>query len=120
MVSKLKKPRRVMMLVKAGQAVDAFIDLLVPLLEAGDIIIDGGNSEYTDSNVSILYTHHTLSILPPHSVVVRLLKQKDCCLWAVELVEVRMELVMDRPSCLGEPQRHGLRSNQSFRVLLPR
>nr|XP_039251417.1 6-phosphogluconate dehydrogenase, decarboxylating-like [Styela clava] len=49
MVSKLKKPRKVMMLVKAGAAVDAFIDKLVPLLEAGDIIIDGGNSEYTDS-----------------------------------------------------------------------
>ncbi|XP_028393838.1 6-phosphogluconate dehydrogenase, decarboxylating-like [Dendronephthya gigantea] len=49
MVSKLKKPRRVMMLVKAGSAVDSFIDQLVPLLEKGDIIIDGGNSEYTDS-----------------------------------------------------------------------
>ena len=41
-----------MMLVKAGPAVDAFIDQLVPLLEKGDIIIDGGNSEYTDSIVS--------------------------------------------------------------------
>lgn len=50
MVSKLKKPRRVMMLVKAGKAVDDFIEQLLPLLEAGDIIIDGGNSEYTDSN----------------------------------------------------------------------
>ncbi|CAB4060010.1 PGD [Lepeophtheirus salmonis] len=49
MVAKLKKPRRVMMLVKAGGAVDAFIDKLVPLLEAGDIIIDGGNSEYQDT-----------------------------------------------------------------------
>ncbi|XP_029637234.1 6-phosphogluconate dehydrogenase, decarboxylating isoform X2 [Octopus sinensis] len=49
MVSKLKKPRRVMMLVKAGQAVDDFIDKLVPLLEKGDIIIDGGNSEYQDT-----------------------------------------------------------------------
>ena len=49
MVSKLKKPRRVMMLVKAGSAVDAFIDKLVPLLDAGDIIIDGGNSEYQDT-----------------------------------------------------------------------
>jgi len=49
MVAKLKKPRRVMILVKAGAAVDAFIDKLVPLLEEGDIIIDGGNSEYTDS-----------------------------------------------------------------------
>nr|ACI66086.1 6-phosphogluconate dehydrogenase, decarboxylating [Salmo salar]ACI70192.1 6-phosphogluconate dehydrogenase, decarboxylating [Salmo salar] len=46
MVAKLKKPRRIAMLVKAGQAVDDFIDKLVPLLEAGDIIIDGGNSEY--------------------------------------------------------------------------
>ncbi|KAG7261139.1 hypothetical protein CRUP_005287 [Coryphaenoides rupestris] len=49
MVSKLKKPRRIVLLVKAGQAVDDFIDKLVPLLEAGDIIIDGGNSEYTDT-----------------------------------------------------------------------
>merc|ERR1719278_991632 len=50
MVAKLKRPRRVMLLVKAGSAVDAFIDKLVPLLEAGDIIIDGGNSEYQDTN----------------------------------------------------------------------
>jgi len=49
MVSKLKKPRRVMMLVKAGKAVDDFIDKLVPLLSKGDIIIDGGNSEYQDT-----------------------------------------------------------------------
>ncbi|XP_063681043.1 6-phosphogluconate dehydrogenase, decarboxylating-like [Bolinopsis microptera] len=50
MVSFLKKPRRVMLLVKAGAAVDTFINLLVPLLDKGDIIIDGGNSEYTDTN----------------------------------------------------------------------
>ena len=50
MVSKLKRPRRVMLLVKAGSAVDAFIDKLAPLLEEGDIIIDGGNSEYQDTN----------------------------------------------------------------------
>ncbi|OXU28562.1 hypothetical protein TSAR_005593 [Trichomalopsis sarcophagae] len=49
MVAKLKKPKRVMLLVKAGSAVDAFIDKLVPLLSAGDIIIDGGNSEYQDT-----------------------------------------------------------------------
>lgn len=49
MVAKLKRPRRVMLLVKAGAAVDAFIDKLVPLLQAGDIIIDGGNSEYQDT-----------------------------------------------------------------------
>ncbi|XP_074109743.1 phosphogluconate dehydrogenase [Cotesia typhae] len=49
MVSKLKKPRRVMLLVKAGSAVDAFIEKLIPLLSAGDIIIDGGNSDYRDT-----------------------------------------------------------------------
>ena len=49
MVGKLAKPRRVMLLVKAGAAVDAFIEKLVPLLEQGDIIIDGGNSEYQDT-----------------------------------------------------------------------
>ena len=49
MVAKLKKPRRVMILVKAGAAVDAFIEKLVPLLSQGDIIIDGGNSEYQDT-----------------------------------------------------------------------
>src|SRR5438270_6703641 len=43
MVKLLKTPRRVMMLVKAGQAVDDFIEQLVPHLEVGDIIIDGGN-----------------------------------------------------------------------------
>lgn len=54
MVSKLKKPRRIILLVKAGQAVDDFVEKLVPLLDAGDIIIDGGNSEYRDTTVSIL------------------------------------------------------------------
>jgi len=49
MVGLLKKPRRVMMLVKAGAPVDEFIDLLVPLLDKGDIIIDGGNSFYEDT-----------------------------------------------------------------------
>jgi 6-phosphogluconate dehydrogenase len=48
MVSRLKKPRRVMMLVKAGKAVDDFIEQLLPHLEPGDIIIDGGNSHFPD------------------------------------------------------------------------
>ena len=47
--SKLKRPRRVMIMVKAGAAVDAVIKGLLPFLEAGDIIIDGGNSEFPDS-----------------------------------------------------------------------
>ncbi|KAI0786006.1 6-phosphogluconate dehydrogenase [Abortiporus biennis] len=49
LVSKLKKPRKIILLVKAGQAVDDFISHLEPLLEKGDIIIDGGNSHYPDS-----------------------------------------------------------------------
>jgi len=49
MVAKLKKPRRVMMLVKAGKAVDEFIEQIIPHLEAGDIIIDGGNSLFEDT-----------------------------------------------------------------------
>ena len=49
MVNHLKRPRRVMMLVKAGQPVDDFIDRVIPYLEQGDIIIDGGNSLYQDS-----------------------------------------------------------------------
>jgi len=50
MVAKLKKPRRVMMLVKAGQPVDEFIEQLIPHLEPGDIVIDGGNSLFEDTN----------------------------------------------------------------------
>jgi 6-phosphogluconate dehydrogenase len=49
LVGLLKKPRRIMLLVKAGAAVDEFIGHLVPLLEPGDIIIDGGNSFYEDT-----------------------------------------------------------------------
>jgi len=49
LVDVLKKPRRVMLLVKAGKPVDDFIDLLIPHLEEGDIIIDGGNSNYNDT-----------------------------------------------------------------------
>src|SRR3954447_7594299 len=49
MVSKLKKPRRVMLMVKAGKPVDDFIEQLLPHLEPGDIIIDGGNSLFQDT-----------------------------------------------------------------------
>lgn len=47
--AKLKRPRKIILLVKAGPAVDDFIKQLVPHLEKGDIIIDGGNSHYPDS-----------------------------------------------------------------------
>ncbi len=49
LADQLEKPRKVMMLVKAGQAVDDFIEAVIPCLEAGDIIIDGGNSHFPDT-----------------------------------------------------------------------
>jgi 6-phosphogluconate dehydrogenase len=49
-VSLLKSPRRVMLMVKAGDTVDQMIDHVLPYLSPGDIIIDGGNSLFTDSN----------------------------------------------------------------------
>ncbi len=50
LIGSLKRPRKVMLMVKAGKAVDDFIELLLPLLEPGDIIIDGGNTHYPDTN----------------------------------------------------------------------
>lgn len=48
-VASLQKPRKIVMLVKAGAPVDQLIDQLLPLLEPGDILIDGGNSLFTDT-----------------------------------------------------------------------
>jgi 6-phosphogluconate dehydrogenase len=49
MVGLLKRPRKIMLMVKAGKAVDDFIELLLPHLEPGDLIIDGGNSHFPDT-----------------------------------------------------------------------
>lgn len=49
LVGALEKPRRVLIMVKAGAPVDAVVDQLVPLLQEGDIVIDGGNSHYQDT-----------------------------------------------------------------------
>ena len=62
-VAALARPRKIFMLVKAGPAVDELIDKLAPLLQPGDILIDGGNSLFTDTirrarqaeNVGLLY-----------------------------------------------------------------
>lgn len=48
-VDSLKKPRKIMLMVKAGKPVDDFIDMLIPYLDKGDIIIDGGNSHFPDT-----------------------------------------------------------------------
>ncbi len=49
LVASLKRPRKVMLMVKAGKPVDDFIEQIIPHLQAGDIIIDGGNSHFPDS-----------------------------------------------------------------------
>ena len=49
LVAALQRPRKILMLIKAGPAVDAVIDELLPLLDRGDILIDGGNSLFTDT-----------------------------------------------------------------------
>ncbi len=49
LVAHLERPRKVFLLVKAGAAVDAFIESVIPFLEPGDIIIDGGNSHFPDT-----------------------------------------------------------------------
>ena len=48
-VDALARPRKIMMMLKAGEAVDSFIEQLLPLVSAGDVIIDGGNSNYHDT-----------------------------------------------------------------------
>ncbi|MDO3381081.1 decarboxylating NADP(+)-dependent phosphogluconate dehydrogenase [Gilvimarinus algae] len=50
LVASLEKPRKIMLMVKAGAPVDAFIEQLVPHLDKGDIIIDGGNTHFPDTN----------------------------------------------------------------------
>jgi 6-phosphogluconate dehydrogenase len=55
LVSTLRKPRRVMLMIKAGRPVDDMIEQLIPLLEKGDIIIDGGNSHFPDTSRRTAY-----------------------------------------------------------------
>lgn len=50
LVASLERPRRIMFMIRAGAAVDQLIDALSPLLESGDILVDGGNSSYLDTN----------------------------------------------------------------------
>lgn len=55
MIHQMSKPRKVMMLVPAGKPVDDVIESLLPLVEKGDIVIDGGNSHYTDTLRRVKY-----------------------------------------------------------------
>lgn len=54
-VHSLEKPKKIMLMIKAGEAVDEMLDELIPLLSPGDIIIDGGNSHYGDTERRTLY-----------------------------------------------------------------
>lgn len=58
LVSSLERPRKVMLMVKAGKPVDDFIEQLIPYLEPGDIIIDGGNSHFPDTNRRTKYVEN--------------------------------------------------------------
>ncbi|MGM0618782.1 MAG: NAD(P)-binding domain-containing protein, partial [Actinomycetota bacterium] len=49
LVASLSRPRRIISMVRAGEPTDAVIDALVPLLEEGDIVVDGGNAHYEDT-----------------------------------------------------------------------
>lgn len=54
-VHSLESPKKIMLMIKAGEAVDKMIDELIPFLSPGDIIIDGGNSHYEDTERRVLY-----------------------------------------------------------------
>ena len=55
LIAHLKRPRRIMLMVKAGKPVDEFIENLLPHMEAGDIVIDGGNSLFGDTDRRVKY-----------------------------------------------------------------
>jgi len=55
LINSLKAPRKIMLMVKAGKPVDEFIEMLIPLLAPGDIIIDGGNTHFPDTNRRATY-----------------------------------------------------------------
>src|SRR5450759_2834091 len=55
LVRTLERPRKIMLMIKAGSAVDDMINALIPLLEPGDIIIDGGNTHFPDTNRRTAY-----------------------------------------------------------------
>ncbi|MBN1981515.1 MAG: decarboxylating NADP(+)-dependent phosphogluconate dehydrogenase [Chitinivibrionales bacterium] len=59
LIEKLKRPRKIILMIQAGEPVDAMIKQLIPLLEPGDIIIDGGNSHFKDTNrrVTVVENH---------------------------------------------------------------
>lgn len=87
----LKRPRKVMLMVKAGPPVDDYINQLLPYLEPGDLIIDGGNSLFTDSNRRTQF-----------------LKKKACYLSGQAFLAEKKARVMDLRSCPAVILKRGL------------
>ena len=103
LASKLEKPRKVMLMVRAGDVVDQFIDALLPHLEEGDIIIDGGNSKL------LRYKSSCKS---------NWLKKADPRLSVRVFRVVKKVLVMDHLSCRVVTTKHGHMLNQSSKQSL--
>lgn len=101
LASKLEKPRKVMLMVRAGDVVDQFIEALLPHLEEGDIIIDGGNSNYPDTNRRV-----------------KALAKKASALSVRVFLAVKKVRVMDHPSCQAVIKKHGNMLNLSSKQSL--
>jgi len=83
LVAKLRKPRKIMLMVRAGDAVDATIQQLLPLIDSGDVIIDGGNSNFEDSQ------RRAASLAPLvkelfQTISAHTTKGEPCCDWVGE------------------------------------
>lgn len=120
--SQLKTPRKIVLLVKAGSAVDDFIALLEPHLEKGDIIIDGGNSHFPDSirrtaeleSKGLLFVGSGVSGGEEgarHGPSLSALSERD---------PRAPKLILRFPQCPVDPLRLGPQSRRSSRRLLPR
>ena len=81
-VSSLKKPRRILMMIKAGKPVDSVMESLRPILEKGDIVIDGGNSHFKDTERRC----HALEPLGIHFVGMGVSGGEEGALWGPSLM----------------------------------
>ncbi len=97
----LKRPRKVMLMVKAGEPVDELIEECLPFLEKGDILIDGGNSHYVDTERRE-----------------KELRERDSCSSALGFPAEKRERAMALRSCPEEVKKHGLLSSRFSKRLL--
>ncbi len=103
LVKSLKRPRKIMMMVKAGKAVDELIEQLIPLLQEGDILIDGGNSYFKDTIRRTLYV-----------------ESKGLLYIGTGVREVKKERCAVRRSCPVVRKKLGRMSNLFFKALPPK